>query len=271
MRHSSVVSLLLLVATQEALAESPRALTVAERIQLLQAMKDCWTQKTADESLKSNQGGGELEVKVDGAFKKLLSAAADARVSANFRKMTRQEFEDIKAPQNVARMLDYCYQAAFGEPRAPAVGPRALTAPTRQSAPTPAGSTTTPPPQAHVKAASIGQMDVSPEVCTARSPCGGLRRGSPLHLELTRAGYAAAYIQDKSNYYNQEGRLAINGALQGDVSLNPGVDERVDGSVYALYVVVGDARFPATRDSEGLEELPRGERFGPIYLRVDGK
>lgn len=258
MRPSSLKLLpafLLSLASHQVVAEAPRSASVAERIQLIQAMKDCWTQRTVDGSMKANAGGGNVGLRVDGAFKKLLSVAGDAKGNFDLRTTTWQEFDAIKAPANVDVMLRLCYAAAFGSP------------PAGQATPTSPRATPRSSP-VRIKAASIDKMEVSPDVCLAKTPCGGLKRGSSLHLELTGAGYAAAYIQDKGAFFNQEGRLAINGGQQGDVGLYPGTDEVMDGSIYVLYVVHSGTRIPTTPDSEGLGQLPRGEQFGPIYLRV---
>lgn len=264
MRPSSLKllpALVLSLASHQVVAEAPRSASVAERIQLIQAMKDCWTQRTGDGSMKANTGGGNVGLRVDGAFKKLLSVAGDAKGNFDLRTTTWQEFDAIKAPENVDVMLRLCYAAAFGSPPA-----GQATATATATAASPRASPRSSP--VRIKAASIDKMDVSPDVCLAKTPCGGLKRGSALHLELTGAGYAAAYIQDKGAFFNQEGRLAINGGHQGDVGLYPGTDGMMDGSIYVLYVVLSGTRIPTTPDSEGLDQLPRGEQFGPIYLRT---
>lgn len=257
MRQSPLKLLVLLplLTSHHAVAEAPRFATVAERIQLIQAMKDCWTQRTGDGAVRATKGGGDIGLRVDGAFKKLLSVAADAKGNFDFRTTTWQEFDAMKAPQNVDVMLRLCYEAAFGSP------------PGRHKAPNSALTSPRAPP-VRIKTASIDRKDVSPDVCLAKAPCGGLKWGSSLHLELTSTGYAVVYIQDKGVFFNQEGRLAINNGQQGDVGLHPGTKDGMDGSVYALYVVLSDTRIPTTPDAQALDQLPRGEQFGPIYLRV---
>lgn len=112
-----------------------------------------------------------------------------------------------------------------------------------------------------------GVGNISPDDCTFRSPCFGLERGSKLYLEIQPRGYAAGYLKDRGFYYNQEGRLIINNGTEGNIRLWPGTSEHI-GSRYELYVVTSYEEIPTFPDSEKLEELPKGNKWGPIYLHL---
>lgn len=111
-----VVMALCLMGSQAVAAAPAQPASVSERIQLVQVMKNCWMQDTKYENASSSAGGGGLDVKVEGVFKKLLSVAADGKLAIDIRDVTRKEFAPIVESQNVALIIRACYQGAFGEP-----------------------------------------------------------------------------------------------------------------------------------------------------------
>ncbi|MCP3686344.1 MAG: hypothetical protein GY861_27180 [bacterium] len=107
---------------------------------------------------------------------------------------------------------------------------------------------------------------VSLEECTYESPCSGLERGLNLHLELNTTGYAAVYLQDRGNYFNQEGRLIVQNSNIGDIGLWPGTSKQIENKRFTLYILISDRYIPTFADSVPLKELPEGTQWGPVYL-----
>jgi hypothetical protein len=121
-----------------------------------------------------------------------------------------------------------------------------------------------------VVAARLGDTQVAPSSChDAEHACRGLRRGEKLDVELSRAGYAVAFLQDgHGQFFNQEGRMFIRNLSRGDTKLWPGTSSKSEDEVFKLYVVSGSRPIVTHADSEPLPELPPGEVWGPVFLSM---
>lgn len=112
--------------------------------------------------------------------------------------------------------------------------------------------------------------DISPDRCTFKTPCLGLKRGSTLRLKLTGQGYAAAFLQDDpGKFFNQEGRLIVSNVIEGSSGLWPGINPKVSHPVFKLWVVTSDSAITTSEDSTPLATLPSGSNgitWGPVYL-----
>jgi len=133
----------------------------------------------------------------------------------------------------------------------------------------PAGDPAPPAPRdpPRVKTARLETVDLTADRCPLSDPCVGLKRGDLLHVALTQSGYATVYLQEHGVFFNQGGRV-ISGE-QDDVALSPNTTRGDARPVVALYIVTSGTRITGTQNASSLESLPRGERYGPIYLRVD--
>ncbi|WP_404363472.1 hypothetical protein ACIHQR_25500 [Corallococcus coralloides] len=99
-------------------SEPGRPLTVDERIRLANEMRECWKNDLhAIEGTKWN-GDASLKLGVDGAFKKIIAMAGDAKIGTDFAKEVRKEFSPFSEP-NAALIIRGCYKAYFGEELVP--------------------------------------------------------------------------------------------------------------------------------------------------------
>lgn len=130
-------------------------------------------------------------------------------------------------------------------------------------------SPATPKDSTVVESAFIEEVgDISPDGCTLRSPCSGLKRGGSLYLKITSQGYAAAYLQDQGGFFfNQEGRLLIENATEGEIQLWPGTEESIPPKI-KLYIVTSYKEIPTYDAGRRLTTLPQGNVWGPIHLKT---
>ena len=120
-----------------------------------------------------------------------------------------------------------------------------------------------------VESAFIEEVgDISPDNCTLKAPCSGLKFGSSLYLKIKYRGYAAAYLQDQGGFFfNQEGRLFIKNATEGEIQLWPGNQENIPPKI-KLYIVTSCKEISTYDPGQRLTKLPQGNVWGPIHLRT---
>lgn len=117
-----------------------------------------------------------------------------------------------------------------------------------------------------VTGASLDDRPISPQLCSALTPCAWLRWESPFRFTMSPTGHAAVYLEAKGLYYLEGGMLVPFGD-GGVAKLFPGVDGKADHDDFSLYVVTRRCRpLPRTRDDEGLSSLPSGRVWGPVHL-----
>ena len=116
---------------------------------------------------------------------------------------------------------------------------------------------------------------VNKDLCTFEKPCENLIRGSYLRVELTRNGYASAFLQDAGRkFFNEGGDHMVENLTEGGMPLSPGTEKIIPHSRFVLYIVMSTETFPTFADDVPLDELPAGEniyRWGPVHLRVPSR
>jgi len=104
--------------------------------------------------------------------------------------------------------------------------------------------------------------------CTYDSPCNITSGKSNLYVKINSEGYASAFLKDRDYYYNQEGSMFINKAVEGIVNLWPGTsDDRSPKRLFQLYIVISSQEIATSKDSKQLTQLPNGKIVGPAYVK----
>jgi hypothetical protein len=104
--------------------------------------------------------------------------------------------------------------------------------------------------------------------CTYDSPCNITSGKSYIYVKINSEGYASAFLKDRDYYYNQEGSMFINKAVEGIVNLWPGTsDDRSPKRLFQLYIVISSQEIATSKDSKQLTQLPNGKIVGPAYVK----
>jgi hypothetical protein len=106
-----LLGLFFLITSTQVFAD-PVRMSTAERIQLVEAMQKCWTQRTLSDDKKSVAVAVNAEV--DGVFKKLISFAGSGQ--GDIANQVREEFAPMIGSRAHELMVQACYQAVFGTP-----------------------------------------------------------------------------------------------------------------------------------------------------------
>jgi hypothetical protein len=119
-----------------------------------------------------------------------------------------------------------------------------------------------------VDVAIEGIGDVTLTGCNSMAPCGPVRPGARLHVEMNANGFAALFVQDnRSLFHLSQDRPFIRNLKMGDILLDTMM---IRSGLNRFYIVTSARDF--NLDAAGwLNELPGGTVWGPAYIEMKAR